>query len=233
MIRTTLGYFSYRYLELVDHRFSVFGNIIDSDECPVPNIDIGLYGVIVDSKPKKIVFCKLSRNFFFAYKEPFKLKTTPSFDSNTKRFYYDIYANQGFYDILVSEGMAEEEVVNRLLVCPKCNAIPSLRLGCGNCGSIKVETDLLIHHYACGMVDFKKNFIINEENGTLTCHKCNKPRLVINIDYDVSHGLNRCLDCSWTGNSKKLIGECLSCQTNFLIDEAKEIEIKRYKFLYD
>lgn len=122
----------------------------------------------------------------------------------------------------------EEVVFDRLLVCPECGNLPVVKPGCGSCGSHRINPDILVHHYACGNVDFINQYVIDQDNGSLTCPKCHKTGLIVNCDYDVTHGLQRCDDCGWTGNVAKMIGTCMKCQTSFLMDEAKSVGVKRY-----
>lgn len=112
------------------------------------------------------------------------------------------------------------DVKNSSFSCPECGGLPTFRTGCPNCGSSRIKPDLLVHHYACGNVDFLHNFLIDRQRGSLTCPKCHKDQLIVNCDYDVSHGLQRCHDCGWTGNAAKVIGDCIKCKTTFLLDEA-------------
>lgn len=142
---------------------------------------------------------------------------------------YDVFdINKDVYELLYREGMAGKEVFDRMLVCPECESIPSIRPGCPSCGSRSVRPDLLVHHYACGNVDHLHRYTIAKDNGSLTCHKCHKGGLLVNCDYDVSDGLTRCVECGWSGNTTKLVGTCHKCNTSFLIDEAKDIEVMRY-----
>jgi hypothetical protein len=116
------------------------------------------------------------------------------------------------------------------LACPSCGGLPTIRPGCPNCGSSNTHPDILVHHYKCGNVDFLQTYVIDSEKGTLTCPKCHQAGLIVNCDYDVSHGLQRCGDCAWTGNAAKLLGDCISCNIRFLIDEAKTRKPGTYDF---
>lgn len=125
------------------------------------------------------------------------------------------------------------QMTDKFLACPSCGGIPTFRPGCPDCGSSNITHDLLVHHYACGNVDFLRNFVIDRENGSLTCPKCHKDKLIINCDYDVSHGLRRCGDCGWTGNFAKMVGACINCRTRFLMDEASMMEPQQYRINID
>lgn len=118
---------------------------------------------------------------------------------------------------------------DKFLACPACGGLPTFRPGCANCGSSRVVPDLLVHHYKCGNVDFLRNYVIDKVRGSLTCPKCHEAELIVNCDYDVSHGLRRCSDCGWTGNAIKMVGECINCDTRFLMDEASLLEPQHYR----
>lgn len=118
---------------------------------------------------------------------------------------------------------------DRFLTCPECGSLPTCRPGCPECGSSNIHPDLLVHHYACGNVDFLRTYIIDKERGSLTCPKCHKSDNIVNCDYDVSHGLRRCSDCGWSGSAVKMIGECINCETRFLMDEAVMVESQNYQ----
>jgi hypothetical protein len=135
-------------------------------------------------------------------------------------------------DLFVKHGVATSKVVDRVLICPECECVAfTIRPGCPSCGSHATRPDQLVHHYACGNVDLLETFTINRQQGSLACGKCHKDGLIINVDYDVSAGLQRCMDCGWTGNNAKLIGRCLCCETTFLVTEAKEINLMEYTML--
>jgi hypothetical protein len=135
-------------------------------------------------------------------------------------------------DLFVKYGAATSKVVDKIMVCPECESIAfTIRPGCPSCGSHATRPDQLVHHYACGNVDLLETFTINRQQGSIACGKCHKDGLIINVDYDVSAGLQRCMDCGWTGNNSKLIGRCLCCDTSFLVTEAKEINLMEYTML--
>lgn len=160
---------------------------------------------------------------------------------NTDRTVYRPFVNDGFYqyripqpylDMFVKYGAATEKVIDKVMTCPECDSISfTIRPGCPGCGSYNTRPDQLVHHYACGNVDLLETFTINRQMGTLACSKCHKEGLIINVDYDVSAGLHRCMECGWTGSNIKLIGKCFCCDTLFLITEAKEISLKEYEIL--
>lgn len=185
---------------------------------------IGYAILVSEDGEKTLVHCTFS-NGTGVYQT---VEFAPTGDPNISdmRVHYDI--GQDIYDLLVREGLADEEVIDRMLVCPECEGIPAIRSGCGKCGSFRIKPDILVHHYACGNVNYLNQFVIDQVNGSLTCSKCHKAGLIVNCDYDVTHGMQRCVDCGWIGNAARLIGSCHLCDTSFLVSEAKEKTIKSY-----
>lgn len=143
----------------------------------------------------------------------------------------DNMSSYELWKFFIDHKAVSAKAVDRMLVCPECSGIPTVRPGCPECGHSFIKPDQLVHHYKCGNVDFLRNFEINREKGSLTCGKCHESELMINCDYDVSVGLHRCMSCGWTGDGPKMIGNCLSCHTVFRMTEAKEIIINEYTVL--
>lgn len=151
---------------------------------------------------------------------------------------YSPFVDEGFYQhrieeeylkLFVKHKAATKKLIDKVLTCPECESVSfTIRPGCPSCGSHATRPDQLVHHYACGNVDLLETFTINRKKGSIACGKCHKEDLIINVDYDVSSGLQRCMSCGWTGNNDKLIGRCLLCDTNFLVSEAKEIDLFEY-----
>lgn len=198
-----------------------------------PHLGYAGFGVLVQEpesqspKPSAVNFVKEQSGVY--YTQPFTFYSTlTSYEYGREKGQFVKSQLAGFYELCKKYGILEICGFDRVLVCPSCNGIPTVRPGCASCGSSNIKPDLLVHHYACGRVDFLHTYTIDRASGSLTCPKCHKEKLLINCDYDVSHGLQRCYDCGWTGNAAKLVGQCLACETRFLIDEAKSIEIVNY-----
>lgn len=163
-----------------------------------------------------------------------------SFNDNQGKVYTP-FVDEGFYQhrieedylkMFVKHKAATKKLIDKVLTCPECEAVSfTIRPGCPACGSHATRPDQLVHHYACGNVDLLETFTINRIQGSIACGKCHKDNLIINVDYDVSAGLHRCMHCGWTGNNVKLIGRCLGCETNFLVAEAKDIDLIEYTIL--
>ena len=122
-------------------------------------------------------------------------------------------------------GVARPFVIDRVLGCPTCQAMPTFRNGCPTCGSPGVGCTRLIHHFACAHVAKAGEF---ERDGSLGCPKCRARNLVVGADFEHLDGPASCRDCGWSGSSAVLIGECLSCGRRFPGSDAREMEVIQY-----
>ena len=116
--------------------------------------------------------------------------------------------------------------VDRIMVCPECESIPTFRPGCGSCGSAFVEQEVLIHHFACAHVGPESEF----QNGSnLACPKCRLTDLIAGSDFEQIKGCLKCSDCDAIFAETKTLGHCLSCQHRFSAEDAKLIDIIGYQ----
>jgi len=122
-------------------------------------------------------------------------------------------------------GVCRPVLIDRILVCPDCNAIPTIRRGCRACGSVRTATSQLIHHFPCAHVGLVSEF---EIDGGMCCPKCRQRRLVIGADYEYLTGPYRCLDCNWADTQMEFVGQCLVCDLRFPIQQAIEEELIGY-----
>ena len=167
---------------------------------------------------------RLGGNFLPAEEDPLDdAKLRPCIDSATLRLAPTInpYSIQQW----VTRGVARRYVIDRVLACPSCQAIPTFRNGCAECGSASIGTSKLIHHFACAHVAPDTQF---ERNGGLSCPKCRAKKLVVGADFEHLEGPVTCRDCRWSGNAAVLIGECLRCGRRFPGTEATELEVIQY-----
>lgn len=123
-------------------------------------------------------------------------------------------------------GLLGSRVLDRVLLCPRCRALPSYRNGCSNCGAaVAVRRDQLLHHFACAYVGPLADF---QHDDVLQCPKCRTRHLVIGADYEQLPGLLRCGDCHWTGDEPCSVAHCLQCHLRFPAEQAVEVELKGY-----
>lgn len=116
--------------------------------------------------------------------------------------------------------------VDRIIVCPECDSLPTFRPGCGSCGSAFVDQEVLIHHFACAHVGPESEF--RSESG-LTCPKCRLTDLIASSDFEQIQGCLKCSDCDAIFAEQKTLGHCLSCQHRFAADEGKIVDVVGYQ----
>lgn len=141
-------------------------------------------------------------------------------------FSYQYPLNEEMLNSFVKQGVLKRTIIDNVLVCPSCESLATFRPGCPNCGTSHYVRDELIHHFFCGHIDFSYNFL---DEDVVTCKKCKRSDLIINSDYDVTSGMCRCTQCDWKGNEAKMVGDCLACDTRFLLTESKQKYLWEYK----
>lgn len=124
----------------------------------------------------------------------------------------------------VARGILRPQLIDRVKVCPKCEALPTFREGCPDCGSALTETVPVIHHFACAHVAPAADF----EGESLTCPKCRVQNLVVGADFEYLSGPRSCRECEWSDASLDMIGECLRCGHRFAGQDAIEKEVFEY-----
>ncbi len=123
-------------------------------------------------------------------------------------------------------GAMAAETLDVVVVCPHCQALPTLRDGCSLCLSSNVTTSKMIHHFACANVDFLEKF---ETPAGLCCQKCRTRNLIIGSDYEYLEGPQTCQDCGKSHLETIQIGHCLNCEHRFPLATAKRMEIVGYR----
>lgn len=125
---------------------------------------------------------------------------------------------------LESEGVITSVFLDRVLVCPACHGLPTVRHGCGACLSSRTEQRRMIHHFACAHVDFAEKF---ETADGLQCPKCRGRKLIVGADFEYTLGPKRCLDCGRTELEAE-IGHCMNCEQRFDMSTAYDLEMFGY-----
>ncbi len=143
-----------------------------------------------------------------------------------RNFHFRYPIEVSILDKFVAHGILAREAFDKVLLCPECHAVPTVRPGCPNCGSPSLHRDELIHHFSCGHVAQVDHFM--QPDGSLRCRKCQKTNLIINADYDVTSGMCRCAECNWVGGYPKLVGRCSVCSLSFLVVEAHQQDLWEY-----
>jgi hypothetical protein len=123
-------------------------------------------------------------------------------------------------------GVLEPVSVDRVQVCPQCHGLPTYRRGCRQCGSIHLDNDRLIHHFACAHVGMVADF---ETPAGLTCPKCRTRGMVVGTDYEYATGPYRCAECHWSDVELEHVAQCLRCHLRFPGHQAHELELRGYR----
>ena len=147
----------------------------------------------------------------------------PAFHAHELRF-----ANRGSTEELlaaVEQGLLMPQLLDRVMVCPRCESLPSFRQGCPCCGSGRVEQESLIHHFACAHVGSVADF---ESAVGLSCPKCRARHLTVGADFEYQSGPLRCLDCQWRPADLEIVGHCLRCNFRFPAHQALTKDLVAY-----
>lgn len=123
-------------------------------------------------------------------------------------------------------GVLEPYLADRVQTCPKCQGLPTFRPGCKHCGSARLGSDRLIHHFPCAYVGFVEEF---ETAAGLACPKCRTRHLVVGSDYEYLNGPHRCVDCGWTGSELENVAQCLRCEFRFPAHQACLQDLRGYR----
>lgn len=149
---------------------------------------------------------------------------TPKFDPVLQRFTYG--ASEEQIAAWKNDESVTKIVLDRILVCPCCNGVPTFRMGCGSCGSGMTEPDVLIHHYACAHVGAESEY---RKGSDLVCPKCRQTNLIAGSDFETVSGGQVCADCHSRISETELIGHCLSCQHRFPAVEAATMQLTAFQ----
>jgi len=122
-------------------------------------------------------------------------------------------------------GVLQPRFYDRVLLCPKCEAVPSVRAGCQVCGSAQTTNTTCIHHFNCGHVAKASDF---EQTDRLECPLCHAQNLVVGADFEYQKTSNTCEDCGWQDENLEFVLQCLACELRFPIHQAVEHEMIAY-----
>ncbi|MEQ9412135.1 MAG: response regulator [Fuerstiella sp.] len=148
----------------------------------------------------------------------------PEFDASSHRFTFGV--NEAFRAAWERDPRTRTVPLDKIIVCPECDGIPTFRPGCGACGSAWVEQVVMIHHYACAHVAPEQEF--RTEDG-LVCPKCRLDDLVAGSDFELLPGSLRCADCAAVFTEMKMVAHCLACQHRFMAEDGRVQELRGYQ----
>lgn len=140
-------------------------------------------------------------------------------------FRYRLPFDESVYESWCDAGILKREVLDRVLACPKCDAVTTFRFACRQCGSGRLQHSMLAHHFACAFVAPLPEF---ERDDQLTCPNCRTPHLVAGTDFEYMPGENECGACGWTDRDLEQTGHCLNCDHRFPAHQAIEHELVGY-----
>ncbi len=107
----------------------------------------------------------------------------PFIDYTEDRLFYPILSKIGevqdnieYLDGLVTDGILEQKIYEKLLVCPihPDTFSSSVRLYCPNCHSMDIEKLNLFEHKKCGYITESSNFDFSDHDNS-NCPSCKKP----------------------------------------------------------
>ncbi len=126
----------------------------------------------------------------------------PTLDPASHRFSFGRY--EGRRESWETDDAVTKVLLDRIIVCPECEAIPTFRPGCGACGGPWVEEHALIHHDACAQVGSESE--VEQTIGGLQCS-----------------------DCQAIFTEQKMIAHCLGCQHRFAAKDGIIKEVYGYQ----
>ena len=125
----------------------------------------------------------------------------------------------------VELGVLAERELDRVLVCPRCQALPTFRHACKRCGCAALSEARMIHHFPCAHVGPISDYQLD---GILICPKCAARPLIVNSDFEYLEGPVRCAECGAQDGQTELIGHCFDCELRFVARVATPLVLKGY-----
>jgi len=147
----------------------------------------------------------------------------PRVDPRSLRFVYGL--PEDILDRWCDLGVMRRYLVDRVMLCDRCQAIPSWRQGCHVCGSGRITKERLVHHFACSHLDRAIEF---ETAEGLQCPRCGVSNLVADVDFEAIDGPVNCFDCRATGGKTVMAAMCHGCHRRFGMEDALEHSLNAY-----
>lgn len=148
---------------------------------------------------------------------------TPAFHWDTMKF------THGFPEEVLRKwadvGILQQDSLDRVQLCPRCQGLSTFRPGCRVCGSADVGNEQLIHHFACAHVGPVGEF---ETPAGLVCPKCRTHSLVIGADFEYLTGPYVCRKCKSSDMELEQVARCLRCGFSFPAHQAYLQELRGY-----
>jgi len=161
----------------------------------------------------------------------------PFVDYNEGRLFYPILSKVGevqdniaYLDALVSDGILEKKIYEKLIVCPlhPDTFSSSIRLYCPKCHSMGVEKLNLFEHKKCGYITESSNFDFTS-NANSVCPSCKK--LIKNFEKEIRVPAMwyQCNDCSEKFDNAVIKIHCRKHEHDFDINSGQFITTFSYK----
>lgn len=161
----------------------------------------------------------------------------PFIDYNEGQLLYPILSkigeqqeNLSYLDGLVSDGILEKEIYEKLIVCPihSDTFSSSVRLYCPKCYSMDVEKLNLFEHKKCGYITESSNFDFTD-NENSQCPSCKKPITNFEKEIRVPAMWYQCNDCSEKFDDAVVKLHCRKYEHDFDTNSGQFVSTFRYK----
>ena len=161
----------------------------------------------------------------------------PFVDYNEGKLLYPILSeidesqdNLSYLDGLVSDGILEKEIYEKLIVCPihSDTFSSSVRLYCPKCHSMDVEKLNLFEHKKCGYISESSNFDFTD-NENSQCPSCKKSITNFEKEIRVPAMWYQCNDCSEKFDDAVVKLHCRKYEHDFDTNSGQFVSTFRYK----
>jgi len=161
----------------------------------------------------------------------------PFVDYNEGRLFYPILSKIGevqdnieYLDSLVTDGILEQKIYEKLIVCPihPDTFSSSIRLYCPSCHSMNVEKLNLFEHKKCGYITESTNFDFSDHNDS-NCPSCKKPIKNFEKEIRVPAMWYQCNDCSEKFDNAMIKLHCRKYEHDFDTNSGQFVTTFSYK----
>lgn len=129
-------------------------------------------------------------------------------------------------EVMVKDGILKGVVVDRILMCPECNAITvRTRYLCPSCKSFNVERVLLIEHMVCGFIGSSRLFKKGESE---VCPRCGRTLKKAQVDWRAIGMTFECYECGLMFDEPKIAHKCIPNGHEFDPTNSKYEAVHKY-----
>jgi len=133
----------------------------------------------------------------------------------------DIAATEQLLDDLAEQAILDRRLHDKIHICPTCNRYNvNFREVCPSCGSIDIELQEMIHHFACGYVGPISQF---QQGMKFICPKCRAELRHIGLDYEKPAETFLCNVNGHVFTDPGVEAYCLACGDKF---EPKDLNLR-------